>query len=216
MKHVNIAIRNIMKAIAADGIAKSGQNAEDGYSYRTIDDILEKLSALLPEHDLIITPTVIERTCVERRTSSGMALFAVTVLVRYDFTSTIDDSVTPVEVYGEALDPSDKATSKAMTAAYKVAVTQAFNIATKGNADADQETQKPTASMPAEERERHEKTIKAAPDAKIIKTAYEAAIAAAKRIGDEEARKAFVAAKKARTEELTAAKAAAQPEQQAA
>jgi hypothetical protein len=210
MKHVTLAIAQIAKAISAQGIAKTGQNAEDGYTYRTIDDILETLSPMLAENEIVILPTVIERECVERRTSTGMALFFATVRVRYDFTSTRDDSVVAVEVFGEAMDPADKATNKAMTAAYKVAVTQAFCIATKGNADADQETHKAAASMPAEERDRHEKTIKAAPDAKTIKSAYEAAIAAAKRIGDEEARKSFVAAKKARTEELAAVKAAAQ------
>ncbi|SIT50480.1 Erf family protein (modular protein) [Paraburkholderia piptadeniae] len=206
MKHVHTAIKNVVKAISVEGIAKSGQNAEDGYSFRTIDDILEKLSTLLADHDLLILPTVIERESVERRTATGMALFFATVRVRYDFTSTIDESVASVEVYGEAMDTADKATNKAMTAAYKVAVTQTFCIATKHNLDADATTHNAAARMTEQERTKHERAILAAPNAKAVTNAHKLAVAAAVRVADAEARTAFNEAKKKRTAELAESK----------
>jgi hypothetical protein len=45
-----------------------------------------------------------------------------------------------VEAYGEALDAGDKATSKAMSAAYKQAVVQLFCIPLQGSDDADAST----------------------------------------------------------------------------
>ncbi|WP_175795934.1 ERF family protein [Burkholderia anthina] len=206
MKHVHSAIKQVSKAISVDGIAKTGQNAEDGYSFRTIDDILEKLSTLLADHDLLILPTVIEREAVERRTATGMALFFATVRVRYDFTSAVDESVASVEVYGEAMDTADKATNKAMTAAYKVAVTQAFCIATKNNADADATSHNAAARMTEAERTKHERAILAAPDTKSLTNAHKLATAAAVRVADEESRKTFNEAKKKRAEQLAEAK----------
>jgi len=140
---------------------------------------------------------------------SGVALFYETVKVRYGFVSTIDNSVVPVTVSGTGSDTGDRAMSKALTDAYKSAVTQTFCIATKTDEDAEQKKQPTAASMPTEERTRHERAIMASPDAKTVKSAYNLASAAAVRLGDDEARKAFTAAKKARTEELDAAKIAA-------
>jgi hypothetical protein len=43
-------------------------------------------------------------------------------------------------MYGEAMDSGDKATNKAMSAAYKYACMQAFSIPTEGDNDADAHT----------------------------------------------------------------------------
>lgn len=206
---VSTSIRKIAKAISVEGIAKTGQNQEDGYAFRTIDDIVAKLSPLLDEHNLIILPIELERERVERRTTSSMALFYTTVKVQYDITSTIDDSTKSITVSGEGMDTGDKSTAKAFTAAYKTAVTQAFSIATKNATDADQNSHTTAASMPAEDRTRHERAILAAIDAKTVKSAHSLATAAAVRLGDDEARKAFNEAKKTRTAQLDEQKTAA-------
>ena len=52
-------------------------------------------------------------------------------------TSVDDGSVHTVAVYGEALDPSDKATAKAMSAAYKSAMVQTFCIPVASSEDPD-------------------------------------------------------------------------------
>ena len=45
-----------------------------------------------------------------------------------------------IRTYGEAMDSADKATNKAMSAAYKYAAIQAFCIPTEGDNDADATT----------------------------------------------------------------------------
>ena len=54
----------------------------------------------------------------------------------FDFVAAADGSHHTVETFGEAADRSDKATSKAMSAAYKYAI-QAFCIPVRGLPDAD-------------------------------------------------------------------------------
>jgi len=73
-------------------------------------------------------------------------LTSVTVKVAFDLVSTWDGSAHTVESYGEALDPSDKATAKAMSSAYKVAMLQTFcvPIAQTAEPDASSYRVKPT------------------------------------------------------------------------
>ena len=70
----------------------------------------------------------------------GTALFYVTVRCEFDFVSSEDGSKHTVTTYGEAMDSGDKATNKAMSAAYKYACMQAFSIPTEGDNDADATT----------------------------------------------------------------------------
>jgi hypothetical protein len=62
----------------------------------------------------------------------------VALRAAFDLVSAEDGSSHTIQAYGEALDHSDKATAKAMTAAYKAAVLQAFCIPVSGSEDADQ------------------------------------------------------------------------------
>ena len=55
-------------------------------------------------------------------------LVAVSVRVAYDLVSCRDGSQHTIEACGEALDPGDKATAKALSAAFKSAMLQAFCI----------------------------------------------------------------------------------------
>src|SRR5205085_11624178 len=64
-------------------------------------------------------------------------LVRVAVRVAYDLVSAEDGSVHVIEVYGEALDASDKATPKALQSAYKYALLQAFAVPIAGTEDAD-------------------------------------------------------------------------------
>ena len=60
--------------------------------------------------------------------------------VRANFVSTLDGSRHDATIYGEAMDSADKATNKAMSAAYKYAVLLTFCIPTEGDNDADAKT----------------------------------------------------------------------------
>ena len=91
-------------------------------------------------HGLCILPRCTERTVVERTNAKGTALFYVTVRAEFDFVSAADGSRHTVVTYGEAMDSGDKATNKAMSAAYKYALLQTFAIPTEGDNDADATT----------------------------------------------------------------------------
>lgn len=137
------AINQISKVLSRDGIAKSRRNEQQGYGFRGVDDVMNALSALLAGADLIILPRMRSRTQEERTTPKGAVLFYVTVRACFDFVSARDGSCHTVIMYGEAMDSADKATNKAMSAAYKYACLQVFCIPTEGMADADQTTPVP-------------------------------------------------------------------------
>lgn len=134
---VYAAISAITAELAETGIAKAHVNARDQYSYRSIDDVTQCLAPLLAKHRLCILPRVLERAAEERRGLGDMLLISVSVRVAFDFVSGRDGSTHTIEAYGESLDNGDKGTSKAITAAFKQAVLQAFCVPIAGNDDAD-------------------------------------------------------------------------------
>lgn len=133
-------INKVQRALAAEGIGKDRKNQAQGYSFRGIDDMYNALAPILAAEGLCILPRALSRECVERVTAKGSAIFYVTVEVEFDFVSAEDGSKHVVKTYGEAMDSADKATNKAMSAAYKYAVMQAFSIPTQGDNDADAHT----------------------------------------------------------------------------
>ena len=132
------------------GIAKDRRNQQgSGYNFRGIDDVYAALSPLLAKHALVIVPRMTERVVVERQSKAGGALFNVTVKAEFDFIAAEDGSTHTASTYGEAMDSADKATNKAMSAAYKYAAFMTFAIPTEGDNDADGTTHEVAAS-PAE------------------------------------------------------------------
>ena len=135
------AINAVQRALAKSGISKDRKNKQgSGYMFRGIDDVYNAVSPLLAEHGLCILPRMLSRICEERASKSGGALFYVTVEAEFDFVSAEDGSKHTVKTFGEAMDSGDKATNKAMSAAYKYAAFQAFAIPTEGDNDADSHT----------------------------------------------------------------------------
>ena len=135
------AINKVQSALAKVGISKDRKNQQgSGYMFRGIDDVYNVVSPLLAEHGLCILPRVLSRQCEERQSKNGGALFYVTVEVEFDFVSSEDASKHTVKTFGEAMDSGDKATNKAMSAAYKYAAFQAFAIPTEGDNDSDSQT----------------------------------------------------------------------------
>lgn len=134
------AINAVQRALAAEGISKDRRNQQQGYNFRGIDDVYNVVSPLLGKNGLCILPRVLSRSCVERVNAKGTALFYVTIECEFDLVSTEDASKHTVKTYGEAMDSGDKATNKAMSAAYKYAVMQTFAIPTEGDNDADATT----------------------------------------------------------------------------
>lgn len=134
------AICAVAKEMATEGISKGRKNQQQGYSFRGIDDVYNALAPKLASHGLVILPRMIGRTVTERETAKGGVLFYVVVEAEFDFVSASDGTRHTIKTYGEAMDSGDKATNKAMSAAYKYAAMQAFCIPTEGDNDADATT----------------------------------------------------------------------------
>lgn len=130
----------VQAALAKTGISKSRRNQQQGYNFRGIDEVYDALAPLLAQHGLCILPRIISREVVERQSAKGGALFNVTVEAEFDFVAADDGSTHTVRTYGEAMDSADKATNKAMSAAYKYAALMTFAIPTEGDNDADATT----------------------------------------------------------------------------
>jgi hypothetical protein len=140
---VQKAIVAITRDIGSEGVAKGQRNKEQGYAYRGIDDMLNALSPLYAKHNIFIRPNVLEREVTEAKTKSGTALWKVTIKVEYHIVSSLDGSREVCTTYGEAMDSADKASNKALSAAYKYLVIQLFAIPVEGHDDADANTPEP-------------------------------------------------------------------------
>ena len=139
-KKIYESINKIQAELAKTGISKDRKNQQQGYAFRGIDDVYAALAPLLAKYSVCIFPRVTERACTERQTQRGGVLFYTTVRAEFDFVSSIDGSIHTCVTYGEAMDSADKATNKAMSAAYKYACLQTFCIPTEGDNDADATT----------------------------------------------------------------------------
>lgn len=134
------AICAISGELAKIGISKERRNTQQGYQFRGIDDVYSALSSLLAQYKLCVIPRVLGRTVTERETKSGGVLFYAIVDVEFDLVSAEDGSRHTARIVGEAMDSGDKATNKAMSAAYKYFALQTFCIPTEGDNDADSST----------------------------------------------------------------------------
>ena len=138
--NVYACIAAVSADIAKTGIAKDGRNQQQGYAFRGIDSVYNALAPLIAKHGLVIIPRILTRSVVERQTAKGGTLFYVTVEAEFDFVSAADGSKCTARSFGEAMDSADKATNKAMSAAYKYTAFQTFCIPTEGDNDADAHT----------------------------------------------------------------------------
>lgn len=143
------AINAVQAELAKTGILKSRRNTQGaGYNFRGIDDVYNAIAPLLAQHGLCILPRIVARQCEERQTKAGGAIFYVTVEAEFDLVCAEDGSKHTVRTFGEAMDTSDKATNKAMSAAYKYAAFQTFAIPTEADNDADSSTHEVAARAP--------------------------------------------------------------------
>jgi hypothetical protein len=143
-RHVYQAIGQVAAAMAKLGINKGGRNESQGFAFRGIDQVLDALSTPLVEAGLIVLPRVTNVARETTVTAKGTTQFSSLVTVDYHLTSTKDGSTVVVTFVGEAKDSGDKATSKALSMAFKYFAFQAFCIPVSGCDDADQTTPEPS------------------------------------------------------------------------
>jgi hypothetical protein len=171
------AINAVQAELVREGIGKSQRNQQQGYNFRGIDQVYNAVSPILARCGLVILPRHLTRTCTERVTAKGNAIFYAVVEAEFDLVATEDGSRHVIRTFGEAMDTADKATNKAMSAAYKYAVMQAFAIPTEGDNDADATTHEVTPSVVAQQLQRSS-VIKVAADQAIALFAEGRAVAA--------------------------------------
>ena len=136
---------NIYESICAimsdcPAISKDSRNTQgNGYNYRGIDAVMNALQPLLIKHKVFVVPNVYQSQREERVTSKGNTLIYSIIRVEYTFYAE-DGSYLKAFVMGEGMDSGDKATNKAMSAAFKYALFQVFCIPTEEMHDPDAET----------------------------------------------------------------------------
>lgn len=145
-KAVYAAICAVAAEMSAEGISKSRDNRQQGFKFRGIDDVYNALSGPMSRHGLVMLPRCRSRMVEARETKSGGQISYVTVECEFDLVSSVDGSMHTICTFGEAMDTADKATNKAMSAAYKYAAMQAFCIPTEGDNDADAHSHEPAPS----------------------------------------------------------------------
>lgn len=138
--HILTAINAITKSLSKEGIGKERENKDQKYKFRGIDDIYNTLAVLLAENNVVITPEYSDRIVTEKASKSGGVVWYIALTGKFTYTSALDGTFITVTTYGEAMDYSDKATNKAMSAAYKYAQLQTFCIPTEGDNDSENTT----------------------------------------------------------------------------
>lgn len=121
-----------------NAVGKGKKNAQQGFMYRGVDDVMNAINPALSKHGIFIVPEVTDERRSERQTGKGGTLFSVRLDVNFRFYAA-DGSYITARVIGEAMDSGDKATNKAMSIAYKYACFQVFCIPTEDMQDPDAE-----------------------------------------------------------------------------
>lgn len=135
---IYLAMACVMRDMQA--VAKNQKNQIQGFNFRGIDDVLNALHPIFSDHGIFCLPSVekLERKEMEKN-SKGNANICTHLTVRYRFTSATDGSFVEAVIIGEGTDYGDKSTAKAMSAAYKSCLIQAFLIPTRDIEDGDRD-----------------------------------------------------------------------------
>lgn len=144
-------VSKIAKASADIGIIEKGQtNAHFGYQFRGIDDVMAAVHPKLTAEGVLVIPEVIDNEYV----INGKNTFC-RITVKYVFTDGVDkiESI----VVGEAVDTSDKSTSKALSVALRTCLLQVLMIPTREIAEEDPDRSSPQRLTDEEIAERDDK-----------------------------------------------------------
>lgn len=142
MSKINAQLVAVTRRVAKEGIGKTRNNAQQGYKFRGVDEVMNTFAPILADEGLYLRPRFTERTVSERVNTKGTPLFYVTVKAEFDFANADGETVTVGPFFGEAMDSADKATNKAMAVAFKYAMFQTFCVPLEGvtGGDADEVT----------------------------------------------------------------------------
>ena len=121
-----------LSAVMGDvsSVSKDERNTGQGFNFRGIDAVVNAVGPALRKHGVIVVPRV--QSCDYSTIEIGekrKATAHVRVIVEYIFIAQ-DGSTISCTTAGEAMDAGDKATAKAMSVAFRIALLQALALPT--------------------------------------------------------------------------------------
>lgn len=151
------AIYKAIAGVIADvgSVGKDKVNKQQGFKFRSIDDVYNALHPALAKNKVFIVPEILEQTReVVGTTKNGAKMTMVICKIKYTFFAEDGSHIESI-IIGEALDTGDKATNKAMAIAYKYACFQVFCIPTEEMVDPDAESPEVKAGAANKQQEAH-------------------------------------------------------------
>lgn len=124
---VHQALSKVMESVQA--VRKDSKNQKQGFNFRGIDAVMNAVGPALRKHEVVILPEDVEAHRSNGTTANGKQTAEVVVKVTYRVYGPGGDSIHG-KVAAEAMDFGDKATTKAMSVAYRTFLLQALTIPT--------------------------------------------------------------------------------------
>ena len=131
----------LLSKVMADigAVGKTQTNTQQRYQFRGIDDVYNAVQPALIKHGIVPVPLARNHTVSATSTSTGKHATHAMLSLQVEFFAP-DGSSVIAETVGEGLDMSDKASNKAMSAAYKYALFQVFCIPTAEAKDSERDS----------------------------------------------------------------------------
>lgn len=117
-------------------VSKDKINKQQGFKYRSIDDVYSVLNPALAKNRVFILPEILNERREIKTTAKGTQMICVILDMKYTIYAE-DGSHIQTTLKGEAMDTGDKAINKAMAIAYKYLCFQLFCIPVEDMADPD-------------------------------------------------------------------------------
>lgn len=139
-ENTNPKIFAAIAGVIADvgSVAKDKVNKQQGFKYRSVDDVFNALHPALAKNKVFIVPRILKQSRETVAAKNGTKMTLVICDIKFTFYAE-DGSHVEAVITGEGLDTGDKATNKAMAIAYKYACFQVFCIPTEDMVDPDGE-----------------------------------------------------------------------------
>ena len=132
------ALSLVMNGVRA--IGKTKRNKAQGYQFRGIDDLMNAAGPEFRKHGIVVLTSIQEKEYDQVPVGKGTWV-QCRLTVAYTFACGPDaDQQVTVRVCSEALDNSDKATTKAYSYAFRTALSQVSCVPTEEDQDPDYET----------------------------------------------------------------------------
>lgn len=141
----------VMRDLCEQGMAKSNRNSQQGFNFRGIDQVYGVLTPAMAAHGCILVPSIENIESWTGVTGKGSTMYYCRAHVRYTMYCLADGTSLSWVYVGEGADMGDKATSKALSMAYKYMAIHSFAIPVEAASidDGDASTPEPTVSKPS-------------------------------------------------------------------